>query len=780
MKNGFASRFFCCMGILLACSFASSAAYVDYWATNFTTSKKFNYRVRQSFDMGWKFYKGTPSGTPYQTTYSDASWHNADVPHSFDEYTVAPDNGYYDGDAWYRKTFTLPDTSAGKKVVIEFEGVMQTADVYVNGQFVGRHDNSGYTEFMFDITAFVNRTGTNVIAVKDNNHNVDSIPPGISPDYCLHGGIYRDVWLWETDSVHVPLWKQYVSTPTVSTSSAAVKVVTTLANDKKQAQTCTVTYVILDSTGAQVATQSAQQSVPAGGTSVFTMNSTISSPKLWSTTTPYLYKVYTTVSVGGVIIDDFWERFGARTITWSNTNGLLINGTRVQVIGTCLHQDFGWVQNAVPTSRYYKIIEEIKDAGFNAYRCSHYPRDPSFYDACDETGMIIVFETPSSGWGKSSYPAGFWTRSINCWREMVVQAYNHPCIIGFGYMNEPYQDQQDFSPYFAQEKQFADSIDPNLPKYYANCNCYDRAGAQNLCTFFGANYWAPTSVAGVTVPVMTTEYIGFATAVRGDQANEDNWGAQAWSSYQQWLGDGPRDAGSFLWCMMDYKPGDTRGYVDRCHVPKRGWYLLRKNLTGKADDNYVTGTATMVSLEPDLTDLRADGSDFSRIVVALRNASGQCINSNKSVTLSLSGTGAVLCGPTTITTIAGKLGVVVHASETAGTTKIIATSSGLASDTITLTTHALNENPVIALRPIGINTIKKMATYHFAISRYGIIADRIPAGALLKVYNTLGSVVATLGGNLPSHIRTSIAPGIYFSRLEENGVCLNTRVNVVR
>ena len=150
--------------LLLFCTaFSASSAYVDYWAANFTTSKKFSYRVRQSLDVGWKFYKGTPSGTPYQTAYNDASWHAADVPHTFDEYTIAPDQGYYHGDGWYRKSFTLPDTTKGKKVFIEFEGVMLTAQVWVNGQFAGVHDNSGYTEFELDITGLVNRTGTNVL-----------------------------------------------------------------------------------------------------------------------------------------------------------------------------------------------------------------------------------------------------------------------------------------------------------------------------------------------------------------------------------------------------------------------------------------------------------------------------------------------------------------------------------------------------------------------------------------------------------------------------------------
>lgn len=510
------------------------------------------------------------------------------------------------------------------------------------------------------------------------------------------------------------------------------------------------------------------------------MSSALATPTLWSPSHPYLYKVYTTVSVGGKIVDDFWERFGARTLTWSTTNGFLLSGQRIQVRGANLHQDYGWAQNAVPTSRFYMNLQEIKDMGFNAMRGSHYPRDPSFYDACDEMGVMLVFEMPSSGYGHSSYPAGFWTRAITCYKDMIVQAYNHPSIIGFGYFNEPYQDQNDFSGYFAQMKAFADSIDPNLPKYYADCNCYDRASTAQLCTFFGSNYWSPASVGGVTLPNMNTEYVGFAAAARGDTAAENAWGDTAWAQFSMYESQQPRVAGSFLWCLMDYHPGDKRGYLDRCHVPKRGYYLFRKNLTGVADDNCIPGTATRISLEPDLTDIRADGSDFTRIVVAIRNDEGKCIYSGANVTLNLTGTSAVLVGPTSITEIAGKLGILVKASETAGTAKLVASSNGIKSDSIYIVSHAPIQAVTAAKSPVIPSPGSRSAPYSIAISRSGIIAGNIPAASTVKVYNVKGSIIAILGPGNHSRIKATIAPGVYFSRIKGEGDCLGIRKYVVR
>ena len=107
---------------------------------------------KAGFNLNWKFYQGTPTGTPSATTYSDGSWQSVNVPHSasYDAPTWSSEINYYQGDCWYRKTFTVPANA--KKVFIEFEGAMQTATVWVNGTQIGLHDNSGFTPFYFDIS----------------------------------------------------------------------------------------------------------------------------------------------------------------------------------------------------------------------------------------------------------------------------------------------------------------------------------------------------------------------------------------------------------------------------------------------------------------------------------------------------------------------------------------------------------------------------------------------------------------------------------------------------
>ena len=128
-----------------------------------------------------------------------------------------------------------------------------------------------------------------------------------------------------------------------------------------------------------------------------------------------------------------------------------------------------WALNFTTSKKYqyhfrqsFKMIESVKYVGFYLMRCSHFPRDPSFYDACDELGLLLVTEAPTWGRGHTSYSALFWTRLLGSFKEMVLQGNNHTSIIGYGYFNEP---SGDFSAYYAQMKKRADSITIGLCKY---------------------------------------------------------------------------------------------------------------------------------------------------------------------------------------------------------------------------------------------------------------------------------------------------------------------------
>jgi hypothetical protein len=757
---------------LFAIVFSASAANTDYWALNFTTSKKFQYHFRQSFNQGWRFYQGNPTtGTPSDANYNDASWQKVNVPHS-PSYDAPDKSNFYLGPAWYRKKFALPaNTSATKKVFIEFGGAMSTAQVWVNGTQAGSHMNGGYTCFVIDITNQVSRTDSSVIAVKVDNSPQADVPPGNAwIDYVMYGGIYRNTWLHITDPVYVPQWGQIITTPSVTAGSATVNVNTTVVNDKAQQSSCSVTYKIYDKNNAQVSTQTAQQTIPANGKYTFLMTSNIATPAIWTLTAPNLYKIVTTVSVDGTPVDDYVDRFGVRTIAWSKDSGFILNGSRCFINGANLAQDFGWVHAAVPVSRFYKMVESVKYAGFNLMRCSHFPRDPSFYDACDELGLLLVTENPTWGWSHTSYSATFWTRMLGAFKEMALQGNNHPSIIGYGYFNEPVAD---FSTYFAQMKKIGDSINPKLPKYVTG-NGINQANLGSV-DFYGNQYSGYPS----NLPALATEYLGFSGATRGDQAAEDSYATQALNGLQSCKND-KKNAGGVLWCFRDYwgfgEGGGANtlhdsklGIVDQCFVPKRAYFAYRKsNLSVSNDDNPISGTATKVSLEPDLTYLRADGTDISCVIIAMRDGSGKCISSNASVTLSLSGSSCTLFGPTTVNAIAGKLGVVVRSTETVGTTTITATSGSLAGGSTTITTYpAVDESSSIRAVQRPKTAVENRITMAPLLSLSGNGVSRLPVskGQNIQVYDMSGKLITTAKFPVNSSILRRYSPGVYVTKV---------------
>ena len=166
---------------------------------------------KAGFNLNWKFYKGDPGVTAATVGFNDAAWSIVTIPHSasYDSINYDAEKNMYQGTCWYRKSFVIP-TSA-KRVFIEFEGAMQTADLWVNGDSIGRHINSGYTPFSYEISSHLVRGGNNVLALRLNNVYSADIPPGrTGPDFLLFGGLSRSVWLRFKDSVYIPINGQQI------------------------------------------------------------------------------------------------------------------------------------------------------------------------------------------------------------------------------------------------------------------------------------------------------------------------------------------------------------------------------------------------------------------------------------------------------------------------------------------------------------------------------------------------------------------------------------------
>jgi beta-galactosidase len=392
-----------------------------------------------SFDAAWKFHLGDVSGAQ-ATTFDDSSWTSLDVPHdwsisqSFTQNSPAGAGGGYlnGGTGWYRKTFSLPASSMGQKVYVQFDGVYMDSTVYLNGTQVGARPY-GFSSFECDLTAAAKFGASNVLAVRVNNQQPSS-------RWYSGSGIYRHTWLKTVNPVRVAYTGAVVTTPQVSTTSATVNIAVTIQNDGSSAQSVTVASSVGDPTGTGVgAASSPATSVAAGKTATVTQTVTVANPKIWSIASPNMYSVITTVSVGGTVVDTYTTPFGIRTFAFSATSGFTLNGAAVKLNGTCNHHDLGALGAAVNTRAIEKRLQQLKAMGVNALRTSHNPPAPELLDFADRLGFLVMDEAFDC-WdqGKNTYDYG---RFFNQWSttdigDMVSRDRNHPSIIIWSIGNE--------------------------------------------------------------------------------------------------------------------------------------------------------------------------------------------------------------------------------------------------------------------------------------------------------------------------------------------------------
>jgi hypothetical protein len=697
----------------------------------FSPHRIYKERSKTSLDFGWKFYAGDPSGTPSDSGYPDAGWGTVNIPHSasYDAPTFKGESNSFRGICWYRKKFIVPPQAKHTgKIFIEFEAAMQSADVWLNGRKIGTHDNSGYTWFSFDVTGGVSLTDTNVLAVRLDNNYLWSIPPGndgsrgIYPDYFIYSGLYRDVWLVCADKCHMPLYSQRISIPQAgaSAASAQVKISTTVRNDDDTAKTVSLSYVIADSGNSRVL-QTGRLTEPVmtlqpGDSFVFKSTcGPIMNPRLWSPDHPYLYKLFTRVKVDGQAVDDYVERFGVRWYTWTPGEGFILNGddTATVIKGASLHQAIGWIQNALPNTRHYKEVELVKSMGANLIRCAHFPRDPAFYDACDELGVMLMVEVPTWGYSRYSYPDSFWVRLNNCMKEMVEVGYNHPSIIAWGLFNEP-ASSFSAADQIPLESATAHAMDSTRFTYIADNRLSDPI-LVNETDIVGMNYYELNGPCENTVKrIINTEYHQgwLYWCFRGganDNESADGYAMQRWNLWLDLLFAKRvnKIAGAVMWCFNDYWSSwmqHPMGVIDHYRIPKAVFYRFRKYWTPthiKSETPVPGLNIASLRLDSDMDSLFTDSTDVAIITASFRDANGTCVDTKSGptdsipVTFSVSGP-ADYFGPSTVKAFAGKCAIIIKSKNNSGTITVSATAAaqGLTAAPVTIRAVAADTFPL--------------------------------------------------------------------------------------
>lgn len=401
MKSKFAKQFF---AMLLAGTVALTSMPVSSLAVENTEKTIYgnvetvevnsgSYAERENnFNKGWKFNLGDNSSASNQN-FDDSGWKKVDLPHDFSITQDFTSNGEAEsgflpgGTGWYRKNFTLPESAAGKTILLNFDGVYSDAYVYVNGTFVGEH-HYGYTSFAIDITGKLAADGVteNVIAVKA----VNNIP---TSRWYSGSGIYRDVTLLVMDAVHVDMNGTKVTTPNIAKGDGTVNVNVEVVNDGTASANVTVKNTVYKKgTTTKLAEASSEVTVGAGKTVTATSSPVVSNPALWSIEEPNLYTVVTELSVGGKVVDTYETEFGFRWFEFNST-GFHLNGKAVKLNGVCMHHDQGALGSAAYYDAMYRQLSIMKEMGVNAIRTAHNPADEDYIKICSELGLVVIEET---------------------------------------------------------------------------------------------------------------------------------------------------------------------------------------------------------------------------------------------------------------------------------------------------------------------------------------------------------------------------------------------------
>jgi hypothetical protein len=668
-------------------------------------------RERININAFWKYYQGDIPGAQ-SPAFNDTAWQQVGLPHSFSiPYFLSPE--FYTGYGWYRKRLSLPRSMSGKRVSLEFDGVFQETEVYVNGTSAGGH-KGGYTGFSLDVTAAA-RPGDNVIAVRVNNLWNARLAPRAG-EHVFSGGIYRNVYVVITDPLHVDWYGTFVTTPQVSPEGAVVNVKTDVVNQSDRQKSATVRQEILDPDGRVVAQFSRTQLIAAAGKAQFDMSSPkIGNPHLWDPEHPSLYLLKTTVLEGKRRADEYRTAFGIRTIRWTADKGFFLNGEHLYLRGANVHQDQAGWGDAVTDADLVRDVKLMKQAGFNFIRGSHYPHAPAFVEACDRLGILFWSENdfwstagnrPDGYWNTSGYPTKpedqpqFEANAKQQLTEMIRIHRNHPSIVVWSMCNEPFFSARSVLPQVAvflrSLVDLTHTLDATRP---AALGGVQRPTGQNRLDKIGdiAGYNGDgarmSEFQNPGVPNMVSEY-GSTTSDRpGDYA-------PGWGDLDRDRGEPVHEwrAGQALWAGFDHgsimgaKFGKM-GIVDYFGIPKRAWYWYRNAYAHVAPPEWPqAGAPAALKLDADKKEnISTDGTDDAWLLLTVLNADGKPSSSSPPTEVRIvRGPGEFPTGPAISFENAGDIRImdgqaaITVRSYYAGETVIRATSPGLAPAEITL------------------------------------------------------------------------------------------------
>lgn len=400
-----------------------------------------------AFNRDWYFCLADSTADYSAPEAADSDWRTLDLPHDWSieadfslDYPATPGGGALPGGiGWYRKHFTLDPSAQGKGITLTFDGVYRNSEVWINGHYLGFRPN-GYISFSYELTSYL-RYGKeeNVIAVKvDNSQQPNS-------RWYSGSGIYRNVWLEQSEPVRVAQWGTYAHNFRITPEEATFQLAVSLENRTEQlveAKLSTCLYLNERPIGVeekQIVHLRPTQPQPTEAITPVEQHFTVARPQLWSVDTPTLYKAVTEVEVGGRIVDRYETTFGLRSFRWDAATGFYLNEQPMKIKGVCLHHDLGCLGTAINVSALERQLRILKAMGANAIRTSHNAPAPELLDLCDRMGLLVqdeafdMWERRKSPYDYAQYFDEWHARDLT---DQLLRDRNHASVFMWSIGNE--------------------------------------------------------------------------------------------------------------------------------------------------------------------------------------------------------------------------------------------------------------------------------------------------------------------------------------------------------
>ncbi|MFD2162156.1 sugar-binding domain-containing protein [Paradesertivirga mongoliensis] len=428
-------------------------------------------RIKYNFNPGWKLFRGDAKGAE-APAFNDASWEAITLPHAWNEdsaFKVAIDK-HPTGIVWYRKKFRLPASDMGKKIFLEFEGVRQAGEFYLNGKQIGLHEN-GAMAFGFDITNLV-KAGDNVIAVRIDNDwaykekATDTKFQWSDKNFnANYGGLPKNVWLHVADKLYqtLPLYSFLQTTGVyvypkefdIPNKTATIVAESEVRNEHSSAKTFQYEVEIKDLDGKIVKVYNGgQTTIQPGETKTVSASSRINNLNFWSWGYGYLYTVSTRLKINGKPVDEVQTQTGFRKAEFKN--GMVYLNDRVLLMkGYAQRTSNEWPALGMSVPPWLSDYSNglMVESNANLVRWMHITPWKQDVESCDRVGLI---QAMPAGDAENDARGVQWTQRTQLMRDAIIYNRNNPSILFYECGNEAISEE-----HMAEMKAIRDKYDPH-------------------------------------------------------------------------------------------------------------------------------------------------------------------------------------------------------------------------------------------------------------------------------------------------------------------------------